>query len=101
MTLRGGRVPAPQALRRAFSAKPTSDDFYERLGVKRSATPKEIKDAYRKLALEYHPDRNPDNEEAGKTFQRISEAYNTLSSKKDREMYDMRSQGGGGFGGSE
>lgn len=64
------------------------DDFYTLLGVSRDATPEEIKKAYRKLALQYHPDRNPGNKEAEEMFKRISEAYQVLSDPEKREIYD-------------
>lgn len=66
-----------------------SDDYYAILGVPRSANDAELKKAYRKLAVKWHPDKNPDNEEATTNFQKISEAYATLSDKKKREIYDQ------------
>lgn len=75
-------------------------DFYSLLGVSRSATEEEIKKAYRKLAIQYHPDRNPDNKKAEEKFKEITEAYETLSDPKKREMYDQfgHTQGGNPFG---
>jgi molecular chaperone DnaJ len=63
-------------------------DYYELLGVERKATPDEIRSAYRKLALKYHPDRNPDDKEAEAKFKSISEAYDVLSDEKKRQLYD-------------
>lgn len=82
-------------------------DFYSILGVSRSATPEEIKKAYRKLALQYHPDKNPGDKKAEEKFKELSEAYDTLSDSKKKDMYDQfghaGSQGfgaGGPFGGT-
>lgn len=81
-------------------------DYYEILGVAKSATADEIKAAYRKMALKYHPDRNPDNKEAEEKFKEAAEAYETLSSQQKRAQYDqfghsdMGGMGGhGGMGG--
>ncbi|MBZ5554675.1 MAG: molecular chaperone DnaJ [Acidobacteriia bacterium] len=65
------------------------EDFYERLGIKRTATPDEIKKAYRRLARKHHPDVNPGNKAAEEKFKKISEAYEVLSDPKKREMYDQ------------
>ena len=54
-------------------------DFYDILGVSKSANANEIKRAYRKIAMKYHPDRNPDNKEAEKKFKEAAEAYSVLS----------------------
>ncbi|MCS6808191.1 MAG: molecular chaperone DnaJ [Bacteroidota bacterium] len=64
-------------------------DYYEILGVSKSATKDEIKSAYRKLALQYHPDRNPDNKEAEEKFKEATEAYEVLSDDAKRKRYDQ------------
>ena len=64
-------------------------DFYETLGVDRSASQSEIKKAYRKLALKYHPDKNPNNPEAETKFKEASSAYDVLSNEDKRKNYDM------------
>jgi len=64
-------------------------DYYETLGVSKDASNEQIKKAYRKLALKYHPDRNKDNKEAEEKFKKISEAYAVLSDKDKRQQYDM------------
>lgn len=83
-------------------------DFYEVLGVSRSADAKELKSAYRKLAMKYHPDRNPDDAEAEKKFKEINEAYGVLKDDQQRAAYDNYGHAafenggpgaGGGFGG--
>lgn len=70
-------------------------DYYKRLGVDKSADEEAIKKAYRKLALKWHPDRNPNNkEEADKKFKEISEAYEVLSDKNKRQIYDTYGEEG-------
>lgn len=65
-----------------------SEDYYEILGVPRNATQEEIKAAYRKAALKYHPDRNPGNKEAEEKFKKASEAYSVLGDPEKRAQYD-------------
>ncbi|STX28105.1 heat shock protein DnaJ, chaperone protein [Legionella beliardensis] len=80
-------------------------DYYEVLGVDRGADENAIKKAYRKLAMKYHPDRNPNNTEAEEKFKEIQNAYAVLSDSQKRAMYDqyghagVNAAGGGGFGG--
>lgn len=76
-------------------------DYYEVLGVDKSATPDEIRKAYRKMALKYHPDQNPDNKEAEEKFKEAAEAYDVLSDPEKRKKYDQfgHNMGEGGFGG--
>ena len=78
-------------------------DYYEVLGVARDASSKDIKSAYRKLAMQYHPDRNPGDEEAEARFKEAAEAYEVLSDDTKRGTYDRFGheglRGGGGFGG--
>ncbi|MBO5923145.1 MAG: molecular chaperone DnaJ, partial [Lentisphaeria bacterium] len=82
-----------------------SKDFYEILGVAKTATAEEIKKAYRKLAIKYHPDRNPGDTAAEEKFKEISNAYEVLSDASKRQRYDQlgheafTSTGGQGFGG--
>ena len=65
-----------------------ADDYYKTLGVEKNADPEAIKKAYRKLALKYHPDRNPGNHEAEEKFKKISEAYAVLSDPEKRKQYE-------------
>jgi molecular chaperone DnaJ len=60
---------------------------FEILGLSSTATPEEIKSSYRKLAFQYHPDKNPDNPEAERKFKEVAEAYEVLTSKKQEEDF--------------
>src|SRR5258707_7043541 len=105
----GDRQPGKRILPAAMAEK----DYYDLLGVKKSATDEELKKAYRNLAKKYHPDKNKGNKEAENKFKEISEAYAVLSDKEKREQYDRLGReafhlggpggaggpfGGGGFG---
>ena len=74
-------------------------DYYELLGVNRSASEEEIKKAYRKLALKYHPDRNPGDKQAEEKFKKVSEAYQVLSDAQKRSQYDQFGHAAFGEGG--
>jgi molecular chaperone DnaJ len=82
----------------------TQRDYYEVLGVARNASPEELKRAYKKLALKYHPDRNPDDEESVSKFKEASEAFDVLNDADKRARYDrfghagVKGAGGGGGG---
>jgi DnaJ-class molecular chaperone len=70
-------------------------DHYQTLGVARTASDAEIKKAYRKLALKWHPDKNPDNQEAAQAkFQEVGSAFNTLSDPEKKKMYDQFGEAG-------
>ncbi|MFM7857836.1 MAG: DnaJ domain-containing protein, partial [Flammeovirgaceae bacterium] len=76
-------------------------DYYEILGVNKTATAEEIKKAYRKVAIQFHPDKNPGNKEAEEKFKEAAEAYEVLSDETKRAQYDRfghsRPGGGGGY----
>ncbi len=80
-------------------------DYYDVLGISRDAGEQDIKKAYRKLAMKYHPDRNPDNKDAEEKFKEVNEAYEILSSPEKKRRYDQFGHAGvdgnnaGGFGG--
>ncbi|WP_299527302.1 molecular chaperone DnaJ [uncultured Lutibacter sp.] len=82
-------------------------DYYEILGVSKNATPAEIKKGYRKMAIKYHPDKNPDDKAAEDNFKKAAEAYEILSDENKKARYDQYGHaafengghGGGGFGG--
>ncbi|MAX06297.1 MAG: molecular chaperone DnaJ [Flavobacteriales bacterium] len=80
-------------------------DYYEVLGVSKSADAKEVKRAYRKLAVKYHPDKNPNDKAAEEKFKEAAEAYDVLSNSEKKQRYDqfghagMGGAAGGGFGG--
>ncbi|MDD4771650.1 MAG: molecular chaperone DnaJ [Bacteroidales bacterium] len=80
-------------------------DYYEILGVSKSASDEEIKKAYRKKAIQFHPDKNPDDKEAEEKFKEAAEAYEVLSNSEKRQRYDQYGHAGvggaagGGFGG--
>src|SRR3954469_10961189 len=88
-------------------------DYYEVLGVSRTSTDQELKTAYRRLAIKYHPDKNPDDKAAEEKFKEAAEAYSVLSNAEQRKRYDRfghagvsssagaGSWGAPGFGGIE
>src|SRR3954468_14552776 len=78
-------------------------DYYEILGLQRGASPEDAKKAYRKLAVQFHPDKNPGDKKAEERFKELSEAYEVLSDPQKRQMYDQfgHAAGAGGAGGGQ
>ena len=81
-----------------MTASVSKRDYYEVLGVEREATDQQIKSAYRKLALKYHPDRNPDDHKAEESFKEAAEAYAVLADREKRGLYDRFGHAGVGAG---
>ncbi|KAJ1469190.1 DnaJ domain-containing protein, partial [Baffinella frigidus] len=89
-----GRMPGAGVRGMASGSK----DYYKVLGVQSNATESEIKVAYRKMAMQHHPDRNQGDVQAAEKFKEISQAYTVLSDPGERKNYDMFGEGGGGQG---
>jgi molecular chaperone DnaJ len=91
--MQGGRALSRASLPALLGLDPmatgTKEDYYKILGVKRNASPEEIRKSYRRLARKYHPDLNPGDKAAEERFKQVQEAYDVLSDKKKREMYDQ------------
>src|ERR1051325_9579627 len=96
----GGRGARLLGIRIHDAAMPS--DYYETLGVKRDASEDEIKKAHRKLARQYHPDRNPGDKQAEAKFKEVQEAYDVLSDATKRAQFDRFGTAGpdGGFAGA-
>jgi len=77
-----------------MASKEKGRDFYELLGLERTANQGQIKHAYRKLAMKYHPDKNPGNEEAAEKFKELSTAYAVLSDPNKKRQYDLHGEDG-------
>ena len=67
-------------------------DYYDVLGVSKSASPEELKSAYRKLAVKYHPDKNPGDKTAEDKFKEASEAYHVLSNPERKQSYEFKNE---------
>ena len=90
-------IPVENDTRKPLAA--AKKDYYELLGVNRNASEDDFKKAYRKLALQYHPDRNPGDKQAEEKFKEISEAYSVLSDAQKRAQYDQFGHAAFGDGG--
>src|SRR6185437_6349136 len=84
----GARATSPGTTKGDSLPTQVKRDYYEVLGVSRSCTEQELKSAYRKLAMQYHPDRNPGDQAAEEKFKEASEAYSVLSDENKRAQYD-------------
>lgn len=74
-------------------------NYYETLGIPKTASSDEIKKAYKKMAMKYHPDRNKGSKDAEEKFKSVNEAYQVLSDEKKKKNYDQFGSAEGGFGG--
>jgi molecular chaperone DnaJ len=90
----GDNADARSGAMRGGEARVQKRDYYEVLGVAKTASPDEMKKAYRQLAFKFHPDRNPDNPEAEAKFKEASEAWDVLSDPRKRELYDAYGHAG-------
>lgn len=87
--MEGTSAEDTQRIPRARANSHVGESLYEVLGVAKNATPEELKRAYRKLALRYHPDKNPDNPQAEETFKEVNNAYAVLNDQTKRQIYDQ------------